>query len=184
MGCCCGGWGGPPHVSCRPKVTTPAVGAWNMCQHAAFFHSPQHSNTLHATRRRRPSSASARRWRHASRTRSASPRTPRRRRWEGAGGLWHGSGWVGAQGRRAQGQPDSRGGMAASVRSAWLYPIHLSPNPSPPTPSLPTQAEIAEVQGELAEQRRALEALEAELREVKDRVAAAKDAGGWLARAG
>ena len=41
------------------------------------------------------------------------------------------------------------------------------------------QAEIAALQGEMGEKRRGLEALEADLKEFKERVAANKDAGGW-----
>lgn len=69
-------------------------------------------------------------------------------------------------------------GLLTGLYSIATMPV-VHPNLPKPTHPSPTQAEIAEVQGELAEQRRALEAAEAELRELKDRVAAAKDAGGW-----
>lgn len=46
-----------------------------------------------------------------------------------------------------------------------------------PRPAAPFQAEIADLQRQVADKRGELEALEAELREVGDRVAAAKDAG-------
>jgi hypothetical protein len=58
--------------------------------------------------------------------------------------------------------------------------LHPTPSPThPPThpPAVPLQADIAELQREAAERRRELEGLEAEAQELRDRVAANRDAG-------
>ena len=57
-----------------------------------------------------------------------------------------------------------------------LPPVLLPAWPALPRP----QAEITALQGEMAEKRRGLEALEADLKEFKERVAANKDAGVWM----
>lgn len=75
----------------------------------------------------------------------------------------------------------SRGGAARSWPTSGVLdcvcPVVVAAS-TPPW--FASQAEIAEVQSELADKRRELEALESELKEVKERVAAAKDAGGCL----
>ncbi len=95
--------------------------------------------------------------------------------------------WAAPAGRRAgascgEGRQGLRRGQSLELL-AGLGGLRVSPpraaasRPAAPTRSLPAQAEIADLQRQVADKRGQLEALEAELKEYRDRVAAAKDAG-------